>query len=286
MALEQLFRGTQDWEDQQGGFYQCAMSDVTVAVPERFQRDIIARMREVTGLPLTERVLITVQRMLPGQMIGVHSDRPLLGYEMARLVVQFNKAWQAEDGGVLELFSSTDGAAEGAAIKRINPEYNSAFGFLLQANSHHAVSAVSKPRQTMVFNFWHVANSRELATHVRELFAHLDFSEFPRELNALASATEASVPEEVSYRAGVAASALQRWGYEAHTVVTGYQYSAGLCNADDEDAETTAAVLLADWVAYLYCESFDLSRWQVLLGKLDGLVMFARLAPTWRLCLP
>ncbi len=29
------------------------------------------------------RVLVTAQRMLPGQVVGIHSDRPLLGYELA-----------------------------------------------------------------------------------------------------------------------------------------------------------------------------------------------------------
>ena len=43
----------------------------------------IIRMREITGLPLVNRVLVTAQRMLPGQVIGIHSDRPLLGYELA-----------------------------------------------------------------------------------------------------------------------------------------------------------------------------------------------------------
>ena len=43
----------------------------------------IIRMREITGLPLMNRVLVTAQRMLPGQVVGIHSDRPLLGYELA-----------------------------------------------------------------------------------------------------------------------------------------------------------------------------------------------------------
>ena len=54
--------------------------------PQRFMTEILARMREITGLPLVERFMVTAQRMLPGQVIGIHSDRPLLGYEIARLV--------------------------------------------------------------------------------------------------------------------------------------------------------------------------------------------------------
>ena len=33
---------------------------------------------------------VTAQTMAPGQRIGVHTDRPLAGWEIARLVVQFH----------------------------------------------------------------------------------------------------------------------------------------------------------------------------------------------------
>jgi len=92
--------------------------------------------------------------------------------------------------------------------------------------------------------------------------------------------------EDVTFRAGTAAIALHRWGYDAATIVTGYQHSAGLSTCDTCDAETYAAVLLADWVAYLYRDSFDLVRWNGLQSALAGIEMFPRLMPTWRLCLP
>jgi hypothetical protein len=239
-------------------------------------------MREITGLPLVNRVVVTAQRMLPGQVIGIHSDRPLLGYEIARLVVQFNKQWQAEHGGVLELFSSP----EGEAVFRINPEYNKAFGFLLHVDSYHGVTEVTQPRQTVVFNFWHAANTPELAAHIQTLFANVHFSELPAALNPVASAAELSLPEDTTFRAGTAAVALHRWGYDEPTIVTGYQHSAGLSICDTNDAETYAAVLLADWVACLYRDSFELTRWKILRRELEGIEIFPRLMPTWQLCLP
>ena len=281
-ALEQLFLQDSEWQHQDGVFYRCSLCDVTAAIPATFQAEILARMRNITGLPLVDRMLVTVQRMLPGQVIGIHSDRPLLGYEIARLVVQLNKQWQAEHGGVLELFSSP----EGEAVFSVNPEYNKAVGFLLHADSYHAVTEVSQPRQSVVFNFWHMANTPELAAHVEALFANLNFSEFPAALNSIASAAESSLPEEVTYRAGTAAIALHRWGYDAATIVTGYQHSAGLSTCDTSDAETYAAVLLADWVAYLYRDTFDLMRWNYLQSALADIEMFPRLMPTWQLCLP
>jgi hypothetical protein len=281
-ALEQLFSQDIEWQHRDAAFYRCSLSDVTEIIPATFQAAILSRMREITGLPLVDRVLVTAQRMLPGQVIGIHSDRPLLGYEIARLVVQLNKDWQADHGGVLELFTSL----EGKAVFSVNPEYNKAFGFLLHADSYHGVTEVTYPRQTVVFNFWHMANTPELAAHVETLFTNLNFSEFPAALNPVASAAESSLPEEVTYLAGTAAIALHRWGYDSATVVAGYQHTAGLSTCDTSDEETYAAILLADWVAYLYRNSFDLARWSSLQSLLAGIEMYSRLMPTWQLCLP
>jgi Rps23 Pro-64 3,4-dihydroxylase Tpa1-like proline 4-hydroxylase len=285
-ALERLFSQDIAWQHRDAAFYRCSLSDVTGIIPATFQAEILARMREITGLPLVNRVLVTAQRMQPGQVIGIHSDRPLLGYEIARLVVQLNKQWQAEHGGVLELFSSP----EGESVFSVTPEYNKAFGFLLHAESYHGVTKVTHPRQTVVFNFWHMANTPELAAHIEALFANLHFSEFPPALNPVASAAESSLPEEVTFLAGTAAIALQRWGYDAATVVAGYRHTAGLSSCASCDAETDAAVLLADWVAYLYRDSFDLLRWHSLQNALAGIdtgkEIFPRLKPIWQLCVP
>ncbi len=281
-VLEQLFIQESGWQHRDGAFYRCSLRDVTDEIAVTFHIEMLARMREITGLPLVERFMVTAQRMLPGHVIGVHSDRPFLGYEVARLVVQLNKHWQAEHGGVLELFASP----EGEAIFTVNPEHNKAFGFLLHPKSYHGVTEVTQPRQTVVFNFWHVANTPELETHIKALCANLNFSELPAALDPFASAAEESLPEDVTFRAGTAAIALHRWGYDAATVVSGYQLSAGLDDGDTHDAETYAAVRLADWVAYLYRDSFDLARWEALRGELEGMDMFPRLLSTWRLCLP
>jgi hypothetical protein len=281
-ALEQLFVQAKAWQHQDGVFYSASLCDVTEAIPATFKAELLARMREITGLPLVERMLVTVQQMLPGQVIGIHSDRPLLGYEIARVVVQLNKQWQAEHGGVLELFSSP----HSEVVFSVNPEYNKAIGFLLHADSYHAVTEVSQPRQSVVFNFWHMANTPELAAHLEALFADLNFSEFPAALNPIASAAESCLPEALTFRAGTAAIALHRWGYDAATIVMGYQHSAEISTCDSSDAETYAAVLLADWVAYLYRDTFDLIRWNHLQNALTGLAVFPRLLPIWQLCLP
>ncbi len=280
--LDQLFLQDIAWQHRDSALYSCSICDVTERIPELFKAEILTRMREITGLPLVNRILITAQRMLPGQVIGLHSDRPFLGYEIARLVVQLNKQWLPAHGGVLELFSSP----EGVAVCGVNPEYNKAVGFLLHPDSYHAVTEVTQPRLTVVFNFWHMANTPELAAHIEALFANINFSEFPAALNPIASAAEANLSEEVTLIAGTAAIALHRWGYDAATVVMGYKHSAGLSPCDPSDAASYAAVLLADWVAYLYRDSFDLIRWNNLKSTLAGIEKTPRLMPTWQLCLP
>jgi len=280
--LEQLFGQDSEWQHRDGAFYRCALRDVTAAIPLAFHTEVLASMRAITGLPLVNQFMVTAQRMLPGHVIGIHSDRSLLGYEIARLVVQLNKHWQAEHGGVLELFASP----EGEAVFKVNPEYNKAFGFVLHAESYHGVTEVTQPRNTVVFNFWHSANTPELAVHLQALFTNLHFSELPAALDPIAAEAEMRLPEDVTYRAGTAAIALQRWGYDAATVISGYQHSAGISACDTRDAETYAAVLLADWVAYLYREVFDLARWDILRSELDGRERFPRLRAIWQLCLP
>lgn len=281
-VLEKLFTQAGEWQHRDGAFYRCSLRDVTEFIPEEFKTDVTARMREITGLPLVERMVVTAQRMLPGQVIGIHSDRPLLGYESVRLVLQLNKHWQPEHGGILELFTSP----ESDVVRSVNPLYNEAFGFLLNAGSYHGVTEATQPRQTVVFNFWHSGNTPELEAHVQTLFTNINFSELPAALNPVATAAEASLAEDITFRAGTAAVALVRWGYDDATVVAGYQHSAGVLTCDVKNVETYVAVLLADWVARLYRDSFDLARWEILRSELEGVEKFSRLMLTWQLCIP
>lgn len=281
LALERLFLVAEDWQHRDGVFYRCSLKDVTASVSASFQGEVLARMRELTGLPLVNCVAVTAQKMRAAQAIGIHSDRPQLGYEVARLVVQLNRHWQPDHGGVLELFASP----EGESVCRIEPRYNHAFGFLLHTDSYHGVTEVTQPRQTIVFNFWHAANTPELATYVRALLLNVHFSELPAALDSVATEAEQNLSEEVTCRASTAAIVLLRWGYNDATIVIGYQHSAGvsICAAA---GEVYVAVLLADWIAGLYRDSFDLAGWHRLQSALDGLEVPSRLSSVWQLCLP
>jgi Rps23 Pro-64 3,4-dihydroxylase Tpa1-like proline 4-hydroxylase len=98
-----------------------------------------------------ERVDITAHRLTPGQVIKIHNDY-IPGRETHRLLVQLNRSWVPDQGGLLVLFSEQ--RAE-AASKFILPKSRSAFGFEISPKSLHAVSKIrAGSRFTLVYSFY------------------------------------------------------------------------------------------------------------------------------------
>ena len=93
---------------------------------------------------------ITAHKLLPGQTIRVHNDFRE-GQETYRLLVQLNRGWQDEQGGMLMLFSS---ASPNDVSRVIRPLHGTAFAFGISPRSFHAVSTVrSGERYTLVYSF-------------------------------------------------------------------------------------------------------------------------------------
>jgi hypothetical protein len=258
--LEAVFAGAEGWQRRDGAFYRCFLRDVTSEVSPEFCASLVSRMRDITRLPLANRVGVTAQRMAPGDSIGIHSDRPLLGFEVARLVVQMNGAWRSDHGGVLRLYDEE----RRVPVASVEPTYNRAFGFLLHETSHHSVDEVSRERRSVVFNFWHAGNTPALALAVRELFANAHFSDLPRCVHTMAERAEADLSEAVTLRAGLAALILHRWGVSESTLTQGYRLSVGW------DTSAPPVARLADWLAHLHLESFDVEAWGHLRACLMG----------------
>ena len=143
-----------------------------------------------------------------------------------------------------------------------------------------------RARRSLVFNFWHAANSHELGDAVRTLFADMHFSELPSALDSLAEWAEVRLPEATTFHASLSALAVHRWGYCDATVVAAYRHSAGLPTESVPSVEVHAATQLADWVARLYQHPFDITRWKWLRGELSSIEPDARLTPIWQLCIP
>ena len=98
-------------------------------------------------LTLTE---ISAHKLLPGQTIRVHNDHRPKG-ETHRLLLQLNRGWDDEQGGLLLLFGS--GAADD--VRRVlRPTHCSAFAFEISPQSFHAVSTIKRgERYTLVYSF-------------------------------------------------------------------------------------------------------------------------------------
>ena len=257
--LEGLFDQDLPWLAHGGSFYEVHNCDVTDRLAPEFLAALAQRARTLTGLPLIDRVAVTAQTMAPGARIGVHTDRPLAGWEAARFVVQLNRDWQPADGGLFQVHDDEAGTRVCASQA---PRFNSAVGFIMHRGSYHSVTETTRHRRTLVCNFWHVGNSQALADAVQALFAHMQFGELPRRLDPDRSAAEASLPEEQTYRALVVATALQRWGFADSLIRDGYRAVTIPAAAPATDCAAGVAIALAQWAAQLYCEDFDPAQWQ------------------------
>jgi Rps23 Pro-64 3,4-dihydroxylase Tpa1-like proline 4-hydroxylase len=100
---------------------------------------------------LSAVVDITAHQLVPGQRIRIHNDY-IAGGETHRLLLQLNREWSDECGGVLLLFQ---GPEPEAVSRMICPVSRSALGFAISPDSHHAVSTVHRgQRFTLVYSFY------------------------------------------------------------------------------------------------------------------------------------
>ena len=97
-----------------------------------------------------ELVEVTAHKLLGGQTIRIHNDY-IEDAESHRVLIQLNRGWLDEQGGLLMLF----GSANSVDVQRvIRPLHRSAFGFSISDRSFHAVSTISEgERYTLVYSF-------------------------------------------------------------------------------------------------------------------------------------
>ena len=113
-------------------------------------------VEEAFRTKLAERVDVTAHKLVLGQTIRVHNDY-IPGEETHRILIQFNRGWKDENGGLLIFFNSADPADINRAFR---PEHNSCVGFEISPNSNHAVSTVySGERFTLVYSFFREAHA-------------------------------------------------------------------------------------------------------------------------------
>lgn len=100
---------------------------------------------------LTDQIDLTAHKLLPGQKIRVHNDF-IPGAETHRILIQLNRGWNDDNGGLLMFFNS----GEASDIHRaFRPVHNSCVVFAISANSLHAVSTIhASERYTLVYSFY------------------------------------------------------------------------------------------------------------------------------------
>lgn len=123
-------------------------------VSDAFVADIACELSARLDAPPLVLVDVVVHRLVEGQTIRIHNDH--IGEEEThRLIVQLNRGWEVEQGGLLMIFGADDPESVADVLL---PVHGSAFGFEISERSHHAVSTIhSGSRDTLVYTFRHAA---------------------------------------------------------------------------------------------------------------------------------
>ena len=110
-----------------------------------------SRMAELFGTVLSDRIKVAAHRLASGQRIRLHNDF-IAHAETHRLLIQLNRSWKDENGGLLLFFNSNDPSD---IHKVFRPVHNSAVGFAITPESYHAVSTLhAGERFTLVYSFY------------------------------------------------------------------------------------------------------------------------------------
>ncbi|HEV2912605.1 MAG TPA: cyclophane-containing peptide 2OG-Fe(II) oxygenase YhhC [Pyrinomonadaceae bacterium] len=159
LVLEWLENCT-SWKLKETDFYeQHEFSFWDVELPARlsflkgvdFLNTLKKGVEELFGVRLQKRLDFTAHKLVQGQRIRLHNDY-IPGCESHRLLVQLNRGWTDENGGMLMFFNSSDPTD---IHKIFYPLHNSAVGFAISADSNHAVSTIyGGERFTLVYSFY------------------------------------------------------------------------------------------------------------------------------------
>lgn len=159
LRMLQWLESSVHWEFVETCFYeQFEFSLGDVEIPDHlsllgdgsFKSAVLDQMSSTFNVPLADEVEMVAHKLVPGQRIRIHNDC-LEGGETHRLVIQLNSGWTNANGGHFVIFANAD--AENVH-RIIAPLHNSAIGFAITSNSHHAVSTIyNDARYSLVCSF-------------------------------------------------------------------------------------------------------------------------------------
>ena len=148
------------WKLVEKDFYeQYEFSFLDIQLPQHlsfFQQPtslqtIKSKIENIFQTRLSDKIDFNVHKLVEGQRIRIHNDF-IQGQESHRLLIQLNRGWSDENGGMLLLFNSGNPSD---VHKIITPVHNSAVAFKISPKSNHAVSTVYEGgRFTLVYSFY------------------------------------------------------------------------------------------------------------------------------------
>jgi Rps23 Pro-64 3,4-dihydroxylase Tpa1-like proline 4-hydroxylase len=126
-------------------------SQLAFLIQEHSLDEVRNKVGSAFSTNLSKKVNIAAHKLIPGQRIRLHNDF-IPGQETHRLLIQLNRRWTDDHGGLLMLFNS----AEPSDLHKVfRPLNNTALGFAVSPQSYHAVSAIrAEQRFTLVYSFF------------------------------------------------------------------------------------------------------------------------------------
>jgi Rps23 Pro-64 3,4-dihydroxylase Tpa1-like proline 4-hydroxylase len=143
-------------------FYEVSDFDFTTStVPAKFDFlksqalvDTLVAFARKSCPQVNGKVDITANRMTNGEKIKIHTDHGDLDQHF-RIIIQFNKDWEINNGGLIMLFDSDHPSLEQETNRIYIPENGSAWGFQISEKSFHAVSPIrNNIRYSLVYTFY------------------------------------------------------------------------------------------------------------------------------------
>jgi Rps23 Pro-64 3,4-dihydroxylase Tpa1-like proline 4-hydroxylase len=140
------------YEQYEFSFWHVALpSELVFLTQEKFLTALRDKVRKIFNVQVSTKIDIAAHKLVPGQRIRLHNDF-IAGQESHRLLIQLNRGWTDDHGGLLILFNSP----EPSDIHKVfRPLHNTALAFAISPQSNHAVSRISaKQRFTLVYSFF------------------------------------------------------------------------------------------------------------------------------------
>lgn len=144
-------RETDFYEQYEFNFYEASLpSNLAFITSSEYLSKVKDFIEDTFNVNLDEHIDVTAHKLLPGQTIRIHNDF-IPGLETHRILIQLNRSWPDENGGMLVLFNSDDPKD---IHKIMRPAHNSLVAFEISHKSNHAVSTIHQgERFTLVYSF-------------------------------------------------------------------------------------------------------------------------------------